>query len=277
MENEQGNLNSLSFTLYANFGLAYFQSECLHRELCNFYMLKRVVGSTGMTRRRTEEIYMTAVSMTLGKIIDEVKPYLEQEMADKLDEANGKRNYMAHHFWFDKTPQLFNQEGVRVAIEELREYKQLFSDLDEKIREDCLTMSQSIGVTEKVLSESLEEVLAGTHDKIEVPKRKLEKCENIVAVYDVQIPEKGATSIFESEDGMLWQLCDVGLGWSSYQNRLPEWKVNDELSKYLPFPLISRPKSAEKWDYEFDLAKGARLWVKKDAASATYRWGIRKA
>lgn len=276
MESNIEEFNELSRDLFANFGMAYFSSECLHRELCNFYVLKFSIESPGMTRPRSEELYVTAESMTLGKIIDELKLKVEPRLADEFDKANLRRNYLAHHFWFKTAPLMFDREGVIQATNELREHQKYFSKLDEEISIISRKMSRSIGVTDKILEDSMSDLISGKSDEIRKPIRNLKKIEKIISVYDVSVTNLGNSFVFESEDGTLWQLCDVGLGWSAYDKKEDNWKPNPQFSFYLPFNINTRPKKFEKWKYEFEIGKGARFWVNKENEKSPFKWGIRK-
>jgi hypothetical protein len=66
----------------------------------------------------------------------------------------------------------------------------------------------------------------------------------------------------------------VGLGWTRLKTPGPDWSVNQNLQQYLPATINSRPAATEPWNYEFSLAKGAILWVKREAGEKHYVWGI---
>lgn len=96
-------------------------------------------------------------------------------------------------------------------------------------------------------------------------------------VWDVKIGNGIVAPIFEMDDGSLWQLCDVGLGWSKFEKPEPEWKINERIRKYLPSNINPRPSIIEAWNYEFHLAKGAIIWVKpsRESRDYIYIWGIK--
>ena len=88
-------------------------------------------------------------------------------------------------------------------------------------------------------------------------KEKIIKCWNVPK-------QKGINLVFQSEDNTLWELCDVGFGWSKYEKPESDWKINSKIQEYLPAVLNPRPEMEIPWDYKFKLSKGAELWVKKE-------------
>jgi len=88
--------------LYARFGLAYYHSEVLHRGLCIILAMSDLPRRDLVTRPRVEELLSHAFSLTLGDVIGELAGKIPGEYSTNLDEACKKRNFLAHHFWFDR-------------------------------------------------------------------------------------------------------------------------------------------------------------------------------
>ena len=81
--------------------------------------------------------------------------------------------------------------------------------------------------------------------------------------------------IFELADGSLWQLSDVGLGLTRFQEIGPGWTEHPATKPHLPAEIPPRPQHAPPWDYEFTLSNGAVLWGKPGHGKATFNWGVR--
>jgi hypothetical protein len=64
-------------------------------------------------------------------------------------------------------------------------------------------------------------------------KRKLKKQERVVRAWEFALPGRLKPIVFETEDGCLWQLCEVGLGWTYYDSIEDNWTEVKEISKYL--------------------------------------------
>jgi hypothetical protein len=261
--------------VFAQFGAAYYQSEVLHRGLCNIYALATFDKADDITRPRTEEKLAVAFSLTLGQMVEKTKELFPSDLQQRLEVALDKRKYLAHHFWFKRSPLMFSEQGLLELRQELLELTDLFSELDEAITEYFKPKLQAMGLTDELIQESFDKLIAGEPDEPLISQRLLKKQERIVRAWDVKVGDNLIAQIFETEDGCLWQFCDVGLGWTRFEKPAPDWAINERLQKYLPANINPRPPIAEPWNYQFNLAKGAVLWVKRGKREKSYTWGIK--
>lgn len=125
--------NDLVRELYARFGLAYYQSECLHRGLCFILALSELPSRDLVTRPRVEERLAQAFSLTLGDVAAKVEAVLPAGLSGELQKAVTARNFLAHHFWFERAHLMFSVENVRKLIAELDDYSKLFDCLDTRV------------------------------------------------------------------------------------------------------------------------------------------------
>ncbi len=262
--------------VFAWFGTAYYHSEVLHRGLCNIYALSTFDKPESITRPRIEEKLAYASSLTLGQVIKESKHLFPTEIQEQLDLALSKRNFLAHRFWFEKNYLMFDEKGLLQLRDELIEYTDFFEGLDKTISTFFHPIRQKFGITDEMVQESYERFLQGEQDEPLIDQRKLNKQERIVRVWDVELTNGLSTLIFETDDGNLWQLSDVGLGWSKFNKPEPLWKINEKFQHYLPATINPRPPITESWNYEFHFAKGAIFWVKPGKREKSYTWGIKE-
>ncbi|GAH26120.1 unnamed protein product, partial [marine sediment metagenome] len=94
-------------------------------------------------------------------------------------------------------------------------------------------------------------------------------------VWECKLPNETSPLIFETQDNCLWQLCDVGLGWTYFDRIATHWKENKIIQAYLPANISPRPKDCHPWEYEFKLKKNVFLWVKPGSQEGSFKWGIR--
>jgi hypothetical protein len=261
--------------VYARFGLAYYYSECLHKALCHIYALASFQESKDITGPRMEEMLAYAFSMTLRQLKDEIKELVPEELFSQLDEGIEKRNFLAHHFWFERTHLMFSTIGLIQVIHELDEYSSLFQRLDVIASSYLESHRKKVGLTDDILQTCLEEVISGKPWEPFPKKRKLKKQERIVRVWECKVANMGKSLIFETDDGELWQLCDVGLGWTYYDQVEPDWQENKTIAQYLPANINPRPKDSKPWHYEFKLSKIATFWVRPGKQERTFNFGIR--
>ena len=260
--------------VFARFGAAYYHSEVLHRGLCNVYALATFNRAEDIIRPRIEEKLAIAFSLTLGQIVEKTKSLFPMDLQQRLEVALDKRNYLAHHFGFDRSPLMFSEQGLLEMHKELLEFSDLFRELDETITEYIKPKRQAMGITDDLIQKSFDRLIAGEPDEPLISQRLPRKQEHIVRAWDVKVADNMISQVFESEDGFLWQFCDVGLGWTLFEKPAPDWVINKRLHKYLPANINPRPPITEPWNYKFRLTKEAVLWVKRGKRERSYTWGI---
>ena len=270
-----GNQSELIKEVFARFGAAYHESEVLHRGLCIVYALASFDKPESITRPRIDEKFSCSFSLTLGQVINEARHLFPNEIQQLLDLALSKRNYLAHHFWFEQNYLMFDEEGLLKLQKDLIEYADFFDTLDNKITEFFRPIRKSFGLSDEIIQEAYEKLLQGEKDTPLISQRKLKKQERIVKVWDVEVANGLITQIFETDDGILWQLCDIGLGWSKFENSEPDWKINENVQKYLPASINPRPQISEAWNYDFQLTRGTRLCVRPGKREKSYTWCVK--
>jgi len=264
--------------MYTEFGLTYYFSEVLCQGLGIFYALMSFKNINDATRPRLEEKLVEAQSLTLGVVIGKVKPLISISLQTKLDQALEKRNYLAHQFWYEHAYDMAVASGVIKLIAELRQNRELFEKLDNKILELTTQRLKQIGLTEGTIEEYLQRGLAGEIEDplpLKVPLSK--KMVRIIEVYDIVLDNESIALVFLTDDKQFLQFCDIGLGWSNFTQIQPNWKVNNVLKQYLPASIVPRPQVNDPWNYEFNLPKNSVLWVKKGRNEKTFKWGIKAA
>ncbi|MDD3950455.1 MAG: hypothetical protein PHW59_04915 [Desulfobacterales bacterium] len=275
-------INELVREMYARFGLAYYHSEVLHRGLCIILAMSDLPRRDFVTRPRVEERLAHAFSLTLGGVIKALAGKLPEEFSVRLDEVCERRNFLAHHFWFDRAHLMFRADHVEGLIAELDRYTRMFSKMDEDTSAWFDDRRTEIGLTDDDLQQSLARVLSGQNEPplpgknaVRQVEKKLRGKQRLVHVWEFQLPEGGKPLVFEMADGTLWQLCDVGLGWTRFQKTEPHWVEHPVIKPYLPADIAPRPGGAKPWEYEFRLKRGAVFWVQPGQQPQTFRWGIR--
>jgi len=118
--------------LFARFGRAYYYADCLHRGLCNLYSLSRIPDRGPVTRLRVEEHLRDAFSLTLGQVVRSLQPDLSPALVQRLDEAIEQRNFLAHHFWYERAHLMPSVDGIEQMIAEIDVFTELFQAVDGK-------------------------------------------------------------------------------------------------------------------------------------------------
>lgn len=268
--------------LYAVFGLAYYRSECLHRELCIIFAESGLPPRDLITRPRLEEQLAQAYSVTLGDVAAKLKDVLPAELYAELKTAVKTRNFLAHQFWFERAHLMFDVDNVRQLIAELDGYAGLFDRLDTRVSAWAQPKRRELGLTDEMIQAGLRRILAGEADEplpdrqtVRDLEKKLSRRQRLMRVWEVTLEDGRKPFIFELADGSLWQLSDVGLGWTRFQEVGAGWKEHPAVKPHLPADILPRPGLTRPWEYEFALGNGAVLWVKPGFAKQTFSWGVR--
>jgi hypothetical protein len=126
-----------------------------------------------------------------------------------------------------------NADGCRTLIPELIDAEELFKDADAFVDKVAAPYLASTVPDPNVFDEALAEAMRGEPMEPLRFQRKLKKKELLIRGYEVK-GEGGAKAIFlETDDGVIWQLCDVGLGWTAADTADPAWPLSSLLTQFL--------------------------------------------
>jgi len=168
-----------------------------------------------------------------------------------IEAAIDRRNFLAHHFWYERAHLMVTVSGVEEMIHELSVCTELFEDADREIAALVARHSSSLGIDRELVDQQLEELMSGDGDAPDplIQRRKPKKEELVVGVYDVPIAEGRSMLVFETEDGLIWQLCDAGFGWAPYDRREQSWRPSAKFVEFLPARVNPRPTCTKPWHY----------------------------
>jgi hypothetical protein len=250
--------------VYARFGLAYFYAEVLHRGLCNLYCLSQVVPNGPVTRPRIEEHLRTAFETTLGQLLPRMESLLPLALLQKLTLAVERRNFIAHHFWYVRIHLMANLSGIDAMVAELSQDTELFRELDAAIEKISEPLHLRVGMTSEIFTAALNEIKSGSAGALGPlnGQRKPKKEETIVSVFDAPTASGNSVLIFQTEDGLLWQLCDAGLGWSPYDRVDASWTPARKFTGLLPAKVNARPNTSAPWAFEMPFGGKSVLRVR---------------
>ena len=132
------------------------------------------------------------------------------------------RNFLAHHFWFERAHLMFSVENVRELIAELDDYSRLFDRLDAWVDECSKPKWQDLGVTDELLQETASRILAGESDEplpekqtVREWKKKLTRPQRLIRVWEFTLGDDRKPLIFELADGSLSCQTSGSLGHGS--------------------------------------------------------------
>jgi len=259
--NAMKNANDIVKECYARFGLAYYFSECIGKEMATIYAVSGFRNNSDIVKPRIEEKYHEAFSLTTGQLAIKIKPYLSDELNEEMGEIILKRNFLAHHFWYENASRIANLNQIESVTNDLIKIANEFESFDDKLSKIFADKYVELGLTDKLIAESLVNVLNGTDEKIS-KQRKFNKVERLIKIWTVKVGDN-KFQIFETKDHEFWGLCEIGLGWSKYTQVQDDWIIEERYNKYLPADINPRPKITEIWNYSFKLNNNVMMIIQK--------------
>ena len=262
--------------VYAQFGLAYYFSECLQSGICNLLSLCDLGDPAMMTRARMDERLAAAYALTMGEAIKQASQHIPSDLHGKLLKALEVRNFLAHKFWFERCHRMYQSHHIHLLISELHSFTELFQQVDAEMSEISKERRASLNITEEKIELMSLQIISGS-DKATIPgknllvqrNRLLKRRQKLTKVWDA-----GPSLVFQLADGSLWQPCELGLGWSSFDQVQEGWTVNTKLAAHLPAEIIPRPADCQPWSYSFELKGGTKLVLEPGDLPASFRWRL---
>jgi hypothetical protein len=264
--------------VYARFGLTYYLAEVLYRGLCNLYCSSQLPPTGPVTRLRVDEHLRTAFEMTLGQLLPRLQPILPRPLVERLSVALDRRNFIAHNFWYERIHLIATANGIDAMLTELSRDSELFQELDRAVEEVAWPLHARIGLTPELLLTAFNDIKSGKAESL-APlhlQRMPRKQETMVNVFNVPTASGHIVLIFQTDDGLLWQLCDAGLGWSPYNQIDPSWPMAQKFASIPPARINPRPPASAPWTFEIPFSARATLVVfpGKHAGQVLYRLRI---
>lgn len=262
--------------VYAQFGLTYYFCEVLHRGLCNLYLLAKI-PEVGLTSPRAEELLKEAWSLTLGLLVAKLEVHLPAHLYAGLAAAVIRRNFVAHHFWYERIHLMATKSGPDQATQELSEAREEFKRLDAEVEMLSKNLLTKLPICPDDLARHLADGLSlirkGIAPEPLIAQRPPRRHETINEVY---LCRPHGSLVFVADDQTLWQLCEVGLGWTAFSEVGRDWVVAEQFIGLLPAVVSSRPSIQAHWNYDIPFGRGATLVLRSGMTPNAPHWQVKR-
>lgn len=193
-----------------------------------------------------EEHLRTAFEMTLGQLLPRLETVLPSPLLERLAEVLERRNFIAHYFWYERVHLIATLTGIEVLLAELAHDTELFQELDREVEKITEPLHARVGLTPELFATAFNDIKSGRSGALDRlhSQRIPRKQETVVKVFNVPTASDHTVLVFQTDDGLLWQLCDAGLGWSPYDHADPSWPLADKFADLLPARINPRPKAS---------------------------------
>ena len=154
--------------VYAKFGLAMYQAQCLERELA--IALATVYGARAnrIARAELDRLFESNFHQTLGQLINRMRKTVDvpKDVQLALGQALERRNWLAHHYFWDRAGQFVTAKGRNSMIRELLDIANLLNRTDEQLTDIDRAWATARGITEEMRQRALENLIGGAEDGI---------------------------------------------------------------------------------------------------------------
>jgi hypothetical protein len=253
--------------VYARYGLAMYQAQCLERGLA-------IVIATLNPERMTAWDYDAPLAenfqSTFGQMVErfvELAGSNHPELVRKLRTAVVKRNKLTHHYFWERAVEFCSFEGREDMVRELAGMADRFDNLDDQLSELTTQFRQTRGITDEVVNTHLEKLVAAIeppHNPERVPNQVV-----LAAAYEWRTSsgEVKSNLILGSHGGRHLVLGERGLCLGPRDIPADELFLKADFAAALPASVNPRPKKANAWNYTIPLANGYGLRIQPSEPS----------
>lgn len=161
--------------IYAHFGLAFYESNCLEHGVANalcyikIFLQRKSCGSQKEWEGLIDKHFDESFEETLGRLIKQLEfhqdtlPSLLIVMAD-LEKCRDERNFLAHHFYREYAQGWFSFKGRKEMIERLQSSFELFFLTDRKLTAAVKSLAEKYGLTEEAIEKCWSEMMKEAED-----------------------------------------------------------------------------------------------------------------
>ena len=152
--------------VYARFGLAMYQANCLERQVAILLAAHYIGELPRISEEEISTILENLFSKTFGQLVNEITTVaqLSEEEQTGLRHALEKRNKLAHRYFWERAVELLSDAGRSAMIEELDGDAHFMDTLDDLLTKRTMEWYEKFGITEDMVDEQLERLVKGLDD-----------------------------------------------------------------------------------------------------------------
>ncbi|MFZ3166799.1 MAG: hypothetical protein WA130_04225 [Candidatus Methanoperedens sp.] len=144
--------------VYAYFGVVMYYAQCLERTTAISLATVYGPGPQKITRTQFDVLLESNFKKTLGKLIHELRngSSISDDFESILSEALKKRNWLAHHYFWDRAQKFKTEEGQKDMKEELQEIADYFKEIDKNLTLILTNWGKKYGVTAEMIQQEFD-------------------------------------------------------------------------------------------------------------------------
>ena len=153
--------------VYARYGLAMYQVQCVERQLAILLASEYGLGPRKITRSQYDQLLQSHFKKTLGGLRHHLEKavVLPNDFEKTLRVALEKRNWLAHRYFWERAGHFVSEKGRSKMVLELQEAIDYFENLDTKLTEISDAWARRHNITSKDLERALERIIANAEQE----------------------------------------------------------------------------------------------------------------
>ena len=146
--------------VYAHFGLSMYLAQVLEHGIVNTFIFLELIPKAKCKWNSDEfDSYVNGeFDKTLGQLISKLRSLttISDDLEALLRSALEKRNWLAHHYFRERSSQFMSASGRDSMIQELQHCQKLFDQADKKLETAITPLRVKFGITDSKIEELLE-------------------------------------------------------------------------------------------------------------------------
>jgi hypothetical protein len=152
--------------VYACYGLAAYQAQCVERQLAILLATEYGPNIRKFTTSQYDGLLESLFKKTLGGLMAHLRKSVDisLDFEATLNEAIKKRNWLVHHYFWERAGHFLTDKGRKSMIDELREIAEFLNTIDHKLTEISLRWTEKNGITQEILQKEFEKLVQDAND-----------------------------------------------------------------------------------------------------------------
>lgn len=152
--------------IYARYGLAMYFAQCLERGIAITLATVYGPGPSRITKHELDALLESHFEATLGKLLTRLRQHVavSDTLDAKLRTALDRRNWLAHHYFWERSGHFMTENGRSKMLAELDEAKELFSAIDSEFETITTSWCEAHGITQEMVDRWLKEITKESED-----------------------------------------------------------------------------------------------------------------
>lgn len=160
--------------IYALFGLAIYQAQCIEREIAILLTTVHGPGIQKMTRTDYDLMLQSEFRKTFGGLISTLRKaaVIPDDFDQKLADALDKRNWLAHHYFWDRAGHFMTEGGRKTMMAELQKAIAQFAELGAQITKTVRTWSEKHGITQAIIEQEQAKLISDADNSLQAANQQ---------------------------------------------------------------------------------------------------------